>query len=157
MTKSKQRKQRPANDSPAWWTVGGPFAVVFAMLFLGVVLRSPTDGGQSLSSEPVRHRQPFDLAMRAADDAARLGEHRGAWTLQFMMACTRENLEPIVEALSEQHSLFLLHYPERGADCYRICWGWFDSKTEAQEPRVYPEVLSDIDAPLARPIDDVLP
>ena len=142
----------------AWWTVGGPCAVVIGMLFLGAVLSTPTGGGQTLQAEPDRKRQSIDLVATAAEDARRLAEHRGGWTLQFMVACERQSLEPIVEALGDQPNFFLLRSIETGQDCYRICWGWFSSKAEAEGPRGYPDVLNDIDAMgWARPVDDVLP
>lgn len=155
----KQRTAGAARESTAaWWTLGGPCAVVIAMLLLGVVLRSPTDGAQSLNAEPDRKRQPIDLTATAAQDAERLAGHPGAWTLQFMVACERESLEPIVEALDNQHNFFLLRSPDTGKGCYRVCWGWFPSKAEAERSRSYPEVLSDIDAVgWARPVDEVLP
>jgi hypothetical protein len=156
---SKQRGGRArADPEPAWWTIGGPCAVVVAMLFLGVVLRSPTDGAQTLNAEPDRTRQPIDLAATANEDAERLSLHPGAWTLQFMVACESQSLDPIVEVLDDQPNFFLLHSPDTGNDCYRVCWGWFPSKAEAERPRGYPDVLSDITAMgWARPIGEVLP
>ena len=156
---SRQRNGRdPTEPGPAWWTVTAPCAVVVAMLFLGVTLRSPTDGAQTLGAEPDRNRQPVDLAITATEDAARLAQHPGAWTLQFMVACERQSLEPIVEVLDDQPNFFLLRSPDTGNDCYRVCWGWFASKTEAERPRPYPEVLSDIAATgWARPVGEVLP
>jgi hypothetical protein len=156
---SKQRGGRArAEPEPAWWTIGGPCAVVAAMLFLGGVLRSPTDGAQTLNAEPDRTRQPIDLVATANEDAERLSLHPGAWTLQFMVACERQSLDPIVEVLDDQPNFFLLHSPDAGKDCYRVCWGWFPSEAEAERPRGYPEVLSDIAAMgWARPIGEVLP
>jgi len=128
------------------------------MLFLGVALRSPTDGAQTLNAEPDRNRQSINLASTAAEDAERLAQHTGAWTLQFMVACERQSLEPIVEVLDDQPAFFVLRSPDTGEDCYRICWGLFSSKAEADSPRGYPEVLSNIDTMgWARPIGEVLP
>jgi hypothetical protein len=128
------------------------------MLFLGAVLQIPTDGAQPFNSEADRKRQSIDLAATADADAKRLAEHSGAWTLQFMVACERQSLEPIVEALDEQHNFFLLRSRETGEDCYRVCWGWFPSKAEAEGPRAYPDVLNDIGTMgWARRVDDVLP
>lgn len=155
----KQRTQGVARQSTAaWWAMGGPCAVVIGMLFLGAVLRTPTDGAQPINAEPDRKRQPIDLAATAAEDAERLAEHLGAWTLQFMMACERQNLDPIVEALDDQPNFFLLRYPATGKDCYRVCWGRFSSKAEAESPRAYPDVLRDVKAiPWATPVENVLP
>jgi len=51
-----------------------------------------------------------------------------------------------------------LSSPDTGKDCYRICWGWYPSEAEAEHPRPYPDVLSDIDTMgWARPVDEVLP
>ena len=151
-------KQQGGQPLAAWWTIGGPCAVVVAMLFLGVVLRSPTDGAQTLGVEPDRNRQPVDLATTASEHAERLAQHPGAWTLQFMVACERQSLEPIVEVLGDQPNFFLLRSPDTGNDCYRVCWGWFASKAEAERPRGYPEVLSDLAAVgWARPVAEVLP
>jgi len=159
MAASNQRKRAaPQEPSPVWWTVGGPFAVVFAMLFLGLVLRAPVGGAQTLDARPDRRGQPIDLAATARKDAERLAEHRNAWTLQFMVGCQRDSLEPIVEALDDQPSFFLLHSPDSGAGCYRVCWGWYPSEAEAERRRSYPDVLSDIDAVgWARRVTEVLP
>ena len=151
-------KQQGGQPLTAWWTVGGPCAVVAAMLFLGVVLRYPTDGAQTLGVEPDHNRQPVDLATTATEHAERLAQHPGAWTLQFMVACERQSLVPIVQVLGDQPNFFLLRSPDTGNDCYRVCWGWFSSKAEAERPRSYPEVLSDLAATgWARPVGEVLP
>ena len=158
MGRSKQPRVKRAEPAASWWTIGGPCAVVVSMLLLGMILRAPAGGAQTLNAEPDRKRQPVDLAATAAEDAERLAQHRGAWTLQFMVACERQSLEPIVDELDEQPNFFLLRSPDTGADCYRVCWGWFPSKAEAERRRGYPDVLRDIDGVgWARPVDEVLP
>jgi len=158
MGTSRQKKKPAVEPDAAWWTVGGPCAVVIAMILLGIGLRAPTGGAQTLDSEPERHREPIDLVSTATDGAQRLEQHRGSWTLQFMVGCERQSLEPIVESLDDQSSFFLLRSPDTGTDCYRVCWGWYASKAEAERPRHYPEVLSSIDTMgWARPVDEVLP
>ncbi|NIM00938.1 MAG: hypothetical protein GTN89_08560 [Acidobacteria bacterium] len=138
--------------------MGGPVAVVVSMLFLGIALRTPVDGAQALRQESDRHRAPIDLAVTAAEDAARLARHPDAWTLQFMVGCKRESLEPIAEALDAQPNFFLLDSPDTGEGCYRVCWGVFASKPEAEVRRPFPDVLSDIDTMgWARPVGEVLP
>ena len=107
---------------------------------------------------PERSRPPVDLAAVADEDARRLATHADAWTLQFLMACERHNLEPIVEALDSQPNFFLLRYPSPDKECYRVCWGHFTSKAEAERPRAYPDALRDVKAiPWATPVSDVLP
>ena len=158
MSPAKRRKALKAEDPAPWWTVGGPCAVVIGMLLLGAVLRSPADGGQPIDLESDRHHPPIDLVSTAAEDARRLAEDSGAWTLQFLMACERQNLEPIVEALDDQPNFFLLRYPASGKDCYRVCWGRFASKSEAERPRAYPDALRDVKAiPWPTPVASVLP
>jgi len=160
MGRSNRKTPRKTSEAAAatWWTVGGPSAVVLGMLFLGLVLRAPIDSAQQRDSEPERDRQPLDLAATAAEDAERLGHDRGAWTLQFLMACERQNLEPLVVALDDQPNFFLLRYPANGKDCYRVCWGRFPSKAEAERPRAYPDALRDVKAiPWATQVENVLP
>lgn len=134
--------------------------MVIGMLLLGAVLRSPvTGGGQPIDSSADGQHAPIDLAARATADAQRLEQHRGAWTLQFLMACDRRNLEPIVSALDDQPAFFLLRYPATGKECFRVCWGHYESKAEAEHPRAYPDALSEgVKAiPWATPVANVLP
>ena len=157
MAKKKQRRA-DAESLPEWWRVGGPFAVVLAMLLLGAVLKSSADGAEAAAPDTAGDRAPLDLAAVSAEDVSRLAEHPGAWTLQFMMACERANLEPLVEALDDQPNFFLLPYPATGRECYRVCWGHFESKAEAERPRAYPDALRDVKAiPWATPVSNVLP
>jgi septal ring-binding cell division protein DamX len=132
--------------------------MAIGMLLLGAALRAPADGARSIHAEPERDRPPLDLAATAAADAERLSADLDAWTLQFLMACERENLEPFVDALKNQPNFFLLPYSEDGRDCYRVCWGRFPSKAEAERPRAYPDALRDVEAiRWARPVESVLP
>jgi hypothetical protein len=158
MSRAKRASAPQTGESAAWWTVGAPCAVVIGMLLLGAVLRSPADGGQSIEALAVGTRTPVDLAARATEDALRLEEHRQGWTLQFLMACDRRNLEPLVSALDDQPALFLLRYPASERECYRVCWGHYESKAEAEHPRAYPDALSQVKAiPWATPVANVLP
>ena len=158
MSRAKRRSASATQPSAAWWTVGGPCAVVIGMLLFGAVLRSPADGSQAIHSAAERNRAPLDFAAIAAEDAQRLAEHGDGWTLQFLMACERQTLEPIVDALNDQHNFFLLRYPSPERECYRICWGRFSSKAEANGPRAYPDALRAVEAtPWATPVASVLP
>ncbi len=158
MSRAKLRVSLPGYEPAAWWMVGGPCAVVIGMLLFGAVLRSPVNGSQPVGTDNERNRQPVDFAAAAADDARRLAELPGGWTLQFLMACERANLEPIVEALDDQPNFFLLRYPMADKECYRVCWGHFATKAEAERPRAYPDALRDVKAiPWATPVASVLP
>lgn len=158
MSPARKRSPEKAAESAAWWTVGVPCAVVLGMLLLGAALRSSADGPQPIDIESDRKGEPIDLFATAAEDARRLAEDPAAWTLQFIMACERQNLEPLVAALDEQPAFFLLPYPAPGKECFRVCWGRFASRAEAERPRTYPDALRDVKAiPWATPVANVLP
>jgi len=158
MSRAKRRATPKTEESAAWWTIGGPCAVVIGMLLLGAVLRSPADGSQPVDTVNDGHHDLANLAERSVGDSRRLEGHRDEWTLQFMVACDRRTLEPIVAALDNQPAFFLLRHPGFGGDCYRVCWGTYESKSEAEHPRAYPETLSNVKAiPWALPVANALP
>lgn len=152
----KQKKE--SSQSPEWWTVGAPCAIVVSMLLLSAVLSGAPTSQATSQAIPERPAETIDLQQRAADDAARLADDSTRWTLQFMMACDENNLRPLVASLEGEGQFFLLPYPDATRDCYRVFWGLYRSKQEAQRPRVYPPALRSLETtPWPIPLADVLP
>jgi len=153
-----RNKKSKASPTPEWWTVGAPCAIVVSMLLLSALLSGSTTSETKSTAVPEGPTERVDLQQRAADDAARLATDESSWTLQFMMACDENNLRPLVGSLSHDDAFFLLPYPDATRDCYRVFWGRFRSKQDAQRPRAYPAALRNLETtPWPIPLADVLP
>jgi septal ring-binding cell division protein DamX len=76
------------------------------------------------------------LAQGAYPDAARafaasLAGSRGRFSLQVLVACAPENVQKAVSAVPVEQ-LFILPVNVKGKDCYRLCWGVYDGRPEAE-------------------------
>jgi septal ring-binding cell division protein DamX len=71
-----------------------------------------------------------DLDGAAAMWEAQLAEHRKAYTLQLMTACSSETVRDAQRALSTQQ-LYLVAMKVKGRNCFRVCIGTFDSREAA--------------------------
>jgi hypothetical protein len=74
-----------------------------------------------------------------------------------MVSCKPENTRRILfKAASER--LYLVSLPERGATCFRVCWGLYPSAKEAGEAKDLPAFLRKEGArPGAKPISELAP
>jgi len=77
------------------------------------------------------------LAQGALSDAARAFAAalapgaRGRFTLQVLVACAPENVQKAVSAVPAEE-LLVLPVNLKGRACYRLCWGVYDSRPEAE-------------------------
>ena len=152
-----RNKKSKANSTPEWWTVGAPCAIVVSMLLLSAILSASTTSEIKAPAVSEGPTEMLDLQQRASADAARLATDELSWTLQFMVACDENNLRPLVASLSLDDDFFLLPYRYDSRDCYRVFWGRFRSKQDAQRPRAYPAALQSLETPWPIPLADVLP
>ncbi len=58
----------------------------------------------------------------------------GRFTLQVAVACAAENVQKAVAAVPAEE-FFVLPVSVKGRDCYRLAWGVFDSRAEAEAAR----------------------
>jgi septal ring-binding cell division protein DamX len=56
---------------------------------------------------------------------------QGRFTLQVLVACAPENVQKAVSAVSATE-LLVLPVNLKGRDCYRLCWGVYDSRSAAE-------------------------
>jgi hypothetical protein len=77
------------------------------------------------------------LAQGALPDAARAfaasmaPAARGRFSLQVLVACAPENVQKAVAAVPGE-DLFILPVDVKGKPCYRLCWGVYESRPEAE-------------------------
>jgi septal ring-binding cell division protein DamX len=77
------------------------------------------------------------LAQGALPDAARAfaaalaPRASGRFSLQVLVACAPENVQKAVAAVPAE-DLFILPVTVKGRDCYRMCWGVYDSRPAAE-------------------------
>lgn len=107
--------------------------------------------------ETLPPRESVSPARRAEEDRPRLAAQRGRFTQQIVMACDPDTVRPLLRELAAEDSLFLAPMRYRGRDCYRVCWGLYDSLEEARVARDLPAVLAAIeDPPQPKPVDRLL-
>jgi septal ring-binding cell division protein DamX len=76
------------------------------------------------------------LAQGSLPEAARAFAHsvstgpRTRYTAQLLTACSPDNVQKAASAGGSE--LFILPVSVKGQSCYRVCWGLFDGRTEAE-------------------------
>jgi hypothetical protein len=69
-------------------------------------------------------------AEAASGFAAALKPAKGTYTIQLLVACVDETVQKAVAAVpAEEFFILPTHYS--GKDCYRMCWGLYDSEAKA--------------------------
>ena len=69
-------------------------------------------------------------AEASAAFASVLKSGKGAYTVQLMVACVDETVQKAVSAVTADE-LYILPARYSGRDCYRLCWGVYDSQAKA--------------------------
>lgn len=84
-----------------------------------------------------RAREPVGdpLTVRAASDLGRLVRSGGSYTVQLMVACDPDNARRVVRLSGDSSRLYLLPFTMGGRRCYRLCWGSYASRAEADAVR----------------------
>lgn len=59
------------------------------------------------------------------------GTARSSYTLQLLVACSAETVQKAVSNAAAQE-LFIVPVKYKGHDCYRLCWGMFESEGRAR-------------------------
>lgn len=167
------RRSVSAGDA-AWKhliAVAGLLLAVGGTLVLGLVLEvDPEPAGAAVPAPapgprldavepgaPPPEPEAAPLERRAAQDGSRLEQHRGRFTLQVLMACDPANVRPLLNRLPSDDSLFLVPKRYRDQDCFRVCWGLYDSADEARAARDLPATLAALsDAPQPTAVEHLL-
>jgi septal ring-binding cell division protein DamX len=63
--------------------------------------------------------------------AALAPDARGRFSLQLLTACAPDTVEKAVNAVAGDE-LFILPVNFKGRECYRLCWGVYASRAEAE-------------------------
>jgi hypothetical protein len=71
-------------------------------------------------------------------------------TLQLMIACQEETVRRARAAGGDRGSLFVLPYDLKGRACYRVCWGGYASRADAESAA--PGLPDGLLAPGSRPV-----
>jgi septal ring-binding cell division protein DamX len=56
---------------------------------------------------------------------------RARFSLQVLVACAPENVQKAVAAVPRDE-LFIVPVTVKGKDCYRVCWGTYDTRAAAE-------------------------
>lgn len=109
-------------------------------------------------AEPTQEAPEYDeLARRAASDRDRLAASTAAWTLQFSVACDPNNVRAQSRALTGEAEFYLLTKNHDDRECFRFCWGAFDSRDQAAAQHRFPAALAAMTArPLPLPLEQAL-
>ncbi len=164
-----------AKDLRHLLTAGSLVAAVLGTLILGAILRIDRDDedGVAVDAVPLTAgteapprdvgptAQPVgegDLRRRAMDDSRRLSTTADEWTLQFMVTCREQTAQRILQQTGGDRRLHLLPVIVEDQDCFRICWGRYDSRDRAVGNTAIPQVLLTLNAsPIPREIRGMMP
>jgi len=81
------------------------------------------------------------LDERARHDYDRLTGMSDRWTWQLMVSCDRENSLRHVKAIGWADDLYVLPTELKGRNCYRLCWGLYDDREQAESDAGLPPYL----------------
>ena len=97
------------------------------------------------------------LARRTLEDPARI-TRSGEYTLQIAVACRKETALGLLERANSAADLYVLPATSQGQECYRFCWGTFDTREQAARA-VLPSSLkaADLGTPGPRRIHELTP
>lgn len=114
----------------------------------------PPDAGRIEPIEPVLD----PLSRRTLEDPGRLARSAASWTLQLAVVCRKETAHRLLDRAAGIPDLFVLPAIANGQECFRFCWGTFDSR-EAAIRAGRPAALRgpDFDEPTARRMREVAP
>lgn len=121
---------------------GGLVLAVGAVLVAGALLetegtRTATRPAPSFSEAPAEaasaEPEPIldPVSRRTLEDPVRLARTVGPFTLQLAVACRKETAERLLGRVEGAGDLYILPAVAKGQECFRICWGSFDSKEAA--------------------------
>jgi septal ring-binding cell division protein DamX len=101
---------------------------------------------------PDRHasrtpRPAGSLAARASADLDRMLDSGGSYTLQLMVSCDLDNARNKLDLAGNNPRLYVLPMELDGKDCYRLCWGSYSTRENAEK-------VDDLPASLASALDD---
>jgi septal ring-binding cell division protein DamX len=94
------------------------------------------------------------LEQRAASDPGRLLDGRGSYTLQLIVSCDPDNARRHLDLLEASARLFVLPVELDGKDCYRLCWGRYDTRNAAATAADVPAAF---DSPRVKAIAELAP
>jgi septal ring-binding cell division protein DamX len=98
------------------------------------------------------------LAEAAQGFAANLKAPKSAFSIQLLVACADETVEKAVQNVQAQE-LYILPVSFKGRNCYRLCWGIYESEDRANSAsRSVPEYFRKGGAtPKVLPASSLLP
>jgi hypothetical protein len=117
------QRARDGIDRPARLTPSPPSSKKIA----GTPLPSEKPGRTSTAPA----RKSGSLERRAKDDYRRLTGMPERWTSQLMLSCDPDNSLRHLKAVDWADDLYVIPAELKGQNCYRLCWGLYDSRSEA--------------------------
>jgi hypothetical protein len=163
----------PGEDAPSelWRQVlsgGGLVLAVAAVLIFAAVRQSPPPPAPlsriepppaaEAAVEPLRAPVLDPLSRRTLEDPGRIGRSAGDWTLQIAMACQKESAHRLLDRAGGEVDLFVLPATLKGQECFRFCWGIFDSRDAAARATPPASLRGrEFGAPAPRRVEDVRP
>ena len=81
------------------------------------------------------------LAVRAQGDRLRLGQARGRWTAQLLVACKPATVDRLLAAAGGSRGVYVLPAQVNDDACFRVCFGSYASPKEAAAAIDLPKAL----------------
>lgn len=118
--------------------------------------RSPATAWEPAARAEPPQVDPLPLVDRT-DDAQRLANAGADWTLQFMVTCSEDVTDRLLQEVGADDRLYLLPIVIDDRACTRICWDAFRSRDRALVAD-FPDALRRINPqPIARTVAEVTP
>jgi hypothetical protein len=95
------------------------------------IAETPLSTDNSLRPSTAPARKSGSIEKRATDDYKRLTGMPERWTSQLMLSCDPENSLRHLKAVNWDDDLYLIPAERKGQNCYRLCWGLYESRNRA--------------------------
>jgi len=117
---------------------------------------SPAAAGASGDGRALLRQGAFSEAARSFAASLAPGA-RGRFSYQLLTACAPDTIAKAVQAVTADE-LFILPVTFQGKSCYRLCWGAYDSRAEADAARAsVPDYFRQGTSPRLSPLHELLP
>jgi septal ring-binding cell division protein DamX len=117
---------------------------------------SPAAAGASGDGRALLRQGAFSEAARSFAASLAPGA-RGRFSYQLLTACAPDTIAKAVQAVPADE-LFILPVTFQGKSCYRLCWGAYDSRAEADAARAsVPDYFRQGTSPRLSPLHELLP
>jgi septal ring-binding cell division protein DamX len=121
-------------------------------------ISTPAPAAQPSAAAPARaqssRRAPTGdtLGERAAADRERLLDSGGSYTVQLMVSCDPDNARRVLGLIGGTSRLHVLPVELDGNACYRLCWGSYSTRENAENAT---DIPTSFESPRVRAIGEL--